>query len=110
MAARRRLPPPGLGDHRCGAGLCPGTVDAVIILFEDGATGAGIFHGVGAGTGAGVDAIFGVFVDNAVRGADLAANASQAAANATAACTEILSSPLHLSTLHSISTSAPSLS
>ena len=45
-------------------------MDAVIILFKDGATGAGVFHGVGAGAGAGVDAIFGVLVDNALHGAD----------------------------------------
>ena len=37
-------------------------------LFEDGATGAGVFHDFGAGDG--VDAIFGVFVNNAVRGTD----------------------------------------
>ena len=44
-------------------GLCPGAVDAVNVSFEDGATGAGVFHGVGTGAGAGFDAIVGVFVD-----------------------------------------------
>ena len=74
--AQRRWPPPGLGNCCRGAGLRPGTVDAVIILFEDGATDADIFHGVGAGTGAGLDTIFDMFDDNAVRGADRAADAS----------------------------------
>jgi hypothetical protein len=108
---QRRWPPPGLGDHCRGAGLRPGAVDAVIILFEDGATGTDVFHGVGAGAGAGagVDTIFSVFVDNAMRGADQAANASQAEASATAACAEILSSPPRPPTLqHSISATAPS--
>ena len=45
-------------------------MDVVVVLFNDGATGAGVFNGVGAGAGAGVDAIVGVFVDNAVRGSD----------------------------------------
>ena len=67
-------------------------------LFEDGATGAGVFHDVGAGDG--VDAIFGVFVNNAVRGTDQAADASRAAANATTACAEISSSPPRPPTLH----------
>ena len=107
--AQRRWPPPGIGDCCCGAGLRPGPVDAIIILFEDGATGTDVFHGVGAGTGAGVDAIFGVFVDNLMCGADRAADASRAAANATAACAEILSSPPRPPTLqHSISATVPS--
>ena len=54
---------------------------------------------------------FGVFVDNLMCGADRAADASRAAANATAACAEILSSPPRSPTLqHSISATAPSLS
>ena len=61
--ARRCRPPPGLGNCRRGTGLCPGAVDAVNVLFEDGATGAGVFHGVGTGAGSGFDAIFGMFVD-----------------------------------------------
>ena len=85
-------------------------MDAVVIFFKDGATGAGIFYRLGAGACAGVDAIVGVFVGNAVRGTDQAAVASRAAANATAACMEILSSPLRPPTLHSISAFAPSLS
>ena len=85
-------------------------MNAIIILFKDGATGAGIFHGVGAGTGAGIDAIFGVFIDNTVCGANRAADASQAATNTTAACAEISSLPPRPPTLHTISASAPSLS
>ena len=95
---------PGLDDHCRGAGLRPGAVNAVVVLFNDGATGAGVFNGVGAGTGAGVDAIVGVFVNNAVRGTDQSANTSGEVANATAL-------PPRLPTLHSITISAstPSL-
>ncbi len=109
MAYCSHRPPPGLGDCPRGAGLCPGAVDAVVISFDDGATGAGVFNGVGAGAGAGIDASVGVFVDDAVRGADQSADASGAAANATAVCAEISSSPPRAPTLHSISASAPSL-
>ena len=100
---------PGLDDHCRGAGLRPGAVNAVVVLFNDGATGAGVFNGVGAGTGAGVDAIVRMFIDDAVRGADQSADASGVAANATAVCVEISSLPLRPPTLHSISASAPSL-
>ena len=68
------------------------------------------FHVANAGAGAGVDAIFGVFIDNAVRGTDQAADASGAAANATAAFGEILSLPPRPPTLHAISASTLSLS
>ena len=81
---------------------------AVIVSFNNGATGAGVLNSVGAGTGAGVDAVV-IFVDNAVRGADQSAYASGAAANATAVCAEISSLPPHPPTLHSISASASSL-
>ena len=81
---RRSWPPPGLGNRRRGAGLRPGTVDAFVVSFDDGATGAGVFNSVGAGAGAGIDTIVSVFVDNAVRGADRSADASGAAANAIA--------------------------
>jgi hypothetical protein len=76
--ARRSRPTPGLGNLRWDASLRSGAVDAIVILFKDGATGAGILNGVGAcaGAGAGVVAIVDVFVDNAVRGADRAANAA----------------------------------
>ena len=47
--AQRSRPPPGLGNRRRSAGLCPGAVDAIDVLFENGATGAGVFNGVGAG-------------------------------------------------------------
>ena len=50
----------------------------LLLLFKDGAAGAGVFNGAGAGSG--VVAIVGVFIDNAAGGADCLANADRAVA------------------------------